>query len=180
MLFKKGRDMSGEKNSFYGRKHSPESKAKMRLAALGRTLSLEAREKLSKAFKGKPGHPCSAETKLKLSKTKKGKRVSIRTEFKKGLVPWNKNKGHLCSENTILRQRLDYRDWRLSVWERDDFTCNYCGKRGGKIHAHHLIAFAKHQENRFDINNGLTLCLKCHKIFHFGGEREGVQLSTSL
>jgi predicted HNH restriction endonuclease len=38
---------------------------------------------------------------------------------------------------------------------------------GGKsIQAHHLWNFFDHEELRFDVDNGITLCAKCHRQFH--------------
>lgn len=64
---------------------------------------------------------------------------------------------------------------------RDRWTCQDCGKVGGDIHAHHnIITFADiMQQNQIDsvekavqcemlwnIENGITLCKKCHKNRH--------------
>jgi len=42
-----------------------------------------------------------------------------------------------------------------------------CGKRGGKLNAHHLDGHDWCTEKRFDINNGATTCIECHNDFHF-------------
>ena len=54
-------------------------------------------------------------------------------------------------------------DWRLAVFERDDYTCRHCGQRGGRLQAHHIQPYKKHPELRHDLDNGLTLCIECHK-----------------
>jgi 5-methylcytosine-specific restriction endonuclease McrA len=56
--------------------------------------------------------------------------------------------------------------WRKDVFERDDYTCQHCFQKGGKLNAHHIKPWAKFPELRYDIHNGLTLCVICHRIEH--------------
>ena len=55
------------------------------------------------------------------------------------------------------------RDWRMAVFQRDNFTCQHCGARGGRLNAHHIKPFKAHPELRHDLANGQTLCVPCHK-----------------
>lgn len=59
-----------------------------------------------------------------------------------------------------------YKDWRNRVFTRDDYTCQACYKKGGYLHAHHKNGFTHFPEVRFDTNNGITLCKKCHTEVH--------------
>ncbi len=82
-----------------------------------------------------------------------------------------------------LRNRLEdtfaYKQWRKEVFERDNYTCQDCGKRGGNLEAHHIKPFLtilkeidKSVKNKFqyalqynilwDVSNGITYCIKCH------------------
>lgn len=72
-------------------------------------------------------------------------------------------KGGVTPTKKLLRESSEYKAWRKSVFERDDFTCQKCFKRGGEIHADHIKPFAYHPELRLDINNGRTLCVECHR-----------------
>jgi len=60
----------------------------------------------------------------------------------------------------------EYRVWRSKVFQRDHFTCAICGQVGGVLNAHHIKPYARYPEQRFDLNNGITLCEKCHKDIH--------------
>lgn len=59
--------------------------------------------------------------------------------------------------------RYEYREWRRQVFERDDYTCQHCKKRGCYLNADHIKPYAKYPELRYDIDNGRTLCVDCHK-----------------
>lgn len=56
--------------------------------------------------------------------------------------------------------------WARSVISRDNGTCQKCGIRNVEVHAHHIEPFADFPEKRWDINNGITLCYRCHWDIH--------------
>ncbi len=69
-----------------------------------------------------------------------------------------------CQEKQLLRVSLRYKKWRKAVFKRDNFTCQICGdSSGGNLCADHIKSFALFPKLRFDVNNGRTLCVKCHK-----------------
>ena len=95
-----------------------------------------------------------------------GKKMSIETRKKmsnsrKGNKSWNW-KGGISPENKRIRASIEYRLWREAVFSRDNWTCQDCGKRGVELHPHHIKQFAYYPELRFAIDNGKTLCIKCH------------------
>lgn len=47
------------------------------------------------------------------------------------------------------------------VFERDSFTCQYCGKVGGKLEVDHIIPFSKGGSD--DLDNLTTSCLRCNR-----------------
>jgi len=70
-------------------------------------------------------------------------------------------------ERRERRKTPEYTDWRNTVYERDNYTCQCCGDNtGGNLNAHHLESHNINKELRIDINNGITLCVDCHKEFH--------------
>lgn len=86
----------------------------------------------------------------------------------------NYNHNLTDDERQIKRKYYEYEQWRLTVYKRDNYTCQRCGdKRGGNLVAHHLDGHDWCIEKRIDIGNGLTLCENCHIEFHkkykFGG-----------
>ena len=63
-----------------------------------------------------------------------------------------------------IRMSAEMREWRLAVFERDDWTCQECGVRGGVVlNVDHIKPFAYFPELRFDVDNGRTLCEPRHR-----------------
>lgn len=68
--------------------------------------------------------------------------------------------------NKQQRRTSQYAAWRTAVFERDNYTCQDCNQRGGELNAHHLQSFKKFPKLRYKIENGITLCEKCHRERH--------------
>lgn len=108
---------------------------------------------------------------------------------KKGFTPWNKGKkcpykagpnnnkwkGGITPINEKIRKSIEYKLWRESVFNRDNYTCIWCLKKGGKINADHIKPFAFYPELRFAIDNGRTLCEECHRKTDTYGFRAAAQ-----
>jgi len=67
-----------------------------------------------------------------------------------------------------LRASGEYKRWRKAIFERDDYTCQICEARGGRgikviLNADHIKPLSKYIELCFDLNNGRTLCVDCHR-----------------
>mgnify|MGYP001579569362 CR=1 FL=1 len=153
----------------------------------GARLTLEQRKKLSDYWSGRPRGPRTEETKRKLSLAVKGfkhtEEVKLRISEKlKGKKPKNFGiyfglkginhpnwKGGITPINHKIRASLNFKLWRKAVFERDDYRCIGCGiksEKGTKVilNADHIFPFFKFPRLRFDINNGRTLCVDCHKL----------------
>lgn len=101
------------------------------------------------------GTVCSEETKQKL------RDKALRGEDS---PHWNPNKTD--EEREVERGYPEYHEWNRLVKERDDYTCQCCGKRGGELHSHHKDGYHWCKERRTDVSNGVTLCKHCHDSFH--------------
>lgn len=127
----------------------------------GKIVSLETREKISKSSKGKI---ITAEQRKKISDKLKG-HISNRKGKKSPNTTGDKNpmwKGGVTIKNQQIRHSIEYKLWRTAVFERDNYTCIWCGKIGGELNADHIKRFADYPELRFAIDNGRTLCKPCH------------------
>jgi len=152
-------------NMGHFQKHSEETKQNMSMVRKGRKLSEEHKEKISIG--------------------NKGKHSGENSPF------W---KGGLSILNTAIRNSSEYRQWIWQVFKRDKYICQMCGakKLTNKIiiEPHHikelnkilkefliqysqfspvedketLVRLAITYEPFWDINNGITLCRKCHKL----------------
>ena len=168
-----------------GFKHSEETKKKISKSLMGRKLSGATRKKMSESKKH-----MSDETKRKIGLMFRGKKLS--TEHRKKLSRASK----LAISNSGLRKRISdslnkrwdkigrkpkriferprnskYYNWRRGVFERDNYTCQECSIKSGNgkavyLEAHHIKSWVKYKKLRFNINNGITLCRKCHKLKH--------------
>jgi len=73
-------------------------------------------------------------------------------------------KGGITPQHRLERNNSRVRRWAKTVKERDHHTCQLCGVPGGKeLHADHVQSFAAHPELRYELSNGRTLCIDCHR-----------------
>ncbi len=135
----------------------------------------------------KKGYIQSEEVKLKRSKSMKGKPSPMKGKFREKAPNW---KGGVTSLAGLIRNSPEGKIWKKQVFQRDNYTCQECGQRGGNLAAHHIKEFSKifhsflqkyPQFNPikdkyillelakthllfWDLTNGVTLCEKCHDL----------------
>lgn len=109
------------------------------------------------------GSSLSEEHKTKISLMLKGKKKSKEHILKLSGENSSAWKGGITEINHKIRTSVEYLDWRKHVFDRDDYTCQACGIRGGKLHADHELPFALYPDLRLEILNGRTLCMPCHR-----------------
>lgn len=185
-----------------GKKRSEETKAKFKLIFKGRKMPKKATENLIKKFKGKTYEQIYGKEEAKRLKdlrreNKLGKKLSNKTKEKirkshKGKWTGKNNPNYKDGRSLLkdlIRSLSEYKDWRKEIFERDNFTCQKCNKKGIYLNAHHIKPFAMilneflKEYNQFspiedketllrlatkykpfwDIKNGITLCKDCHK-----------------
>lgn len=134
--------------------HSAETRAKMSKSHTG----LKATPAQIQALKGNKNRLGIKHTPETLALFKKQRSGSNNSNWKGGVTPINRS----------IRTSTEYKLWRKSVFERDNFTCIWCGVKSsvGKkviLNADHIKPFAAYPALRFAIDNGRTLCTPCHK-----------------
>jgi len=119
----------------------------------------------------------SEETKQKMRENFRGKKSHFYKDGRTSLV-------------ILIRNLLESKQWRNEVFKRDNYICQECGQYGGQLEAHHqkefhiifaeflkeydqfspiddketLVRLAMKYKSFWDINNGITMCRKCHDL----------------
>ena len=130
-------DMYG--NQYAHRKHTSEENAAKSKRQIGNTYAKD----------------CKHTPEMRLAK-------SIRQHSKNSHF-WQ---GGLTAKNAAIRNGIDFKLWREAVYKKDNWTCQACGATKGTISPHHILNFADYPDERFVVDNGITLCINCHTAFH--------------
>lgn len=153
---------------------------KMSDVMIGRIITEEARKKISESNKGRfvgeksvwYGKKRSEDQRAYLSKIKResGQWQGENNPRHKDPLNGERNgnwQGGLTPINAKIRNSHEYYEWKISVFRKDDYTCQCCGRKN-KLEAHHIKNFSSHEDKRFDLNNGISLCEYCHNPIHKG------------
>ena len=110
-------------------------------------------------WKNKPERTHSKETRDKISKHQTD-------NPRRGELAYNW-KGGSGTERHQAMGRTEYKQWRVAVFTRDNYTCQICSQYGGYLHADHIETWAENPSLRYDLNNGRTVCRACHYYITF-------------
>lgn len=127
-------------------KISKESREKARQKLLGRKFSEDWKRKISESKKGDKNAMKRPEVRIKIS----GEKSPL----------W---KGGIAPKNLTIRKSFEMREWRRMIFKRDNYTCVICKQKKRELNADHIKPFSLFPALRFDLENGRTLCVECHR-----------------
>jgi len=187
----KGKPMSKEQKE---KLHQIWDKRKVKIKCIncGLEFLISPSKKTAKYCSRECFNSCPIHRKIVSEKLKGRKKAWNGHSFPKGHIPWNKNKKgtvkspykgktipwlvkyqfksgklHRNWKNAKSRSTHGgkrYKEWRTEVFTQDNFTCQFCKINGGYLEAHHIESWSKYPKLRYKLNNGITLCKKCHKL----------------
>lgn len=160
-LVKEKKLFSGKNNPNYGKHPSEETRHKIGSANRGKTFSHEIKRKLS------------------ISRTGDKNPMFGKHRFREQNPNWRNG---ISTITNLIRNSTKYFEWRQKCLVKDNFTCLKCGTHGGDLNVHHKKLFANllREAQKYlplftpydaammytplwDVNNGKTLCDKCHR-----------------
>jgi hypothetical protein len=189
----------GKNNPFYGKHHTKESNEKNRLAHVGKPTGRKgiklSEEHINKLKLAKLGKHYPKNSLAKIGRKQSAETIEKRVSKLRGIKrpQWVKDKlrlkarrgkdsyfwrGGVCKLSKRIRELPEMYIWKNEVFKRDDWTCQVCGLRGGKLEAHHIKRFVNILKENYiktleealicselwDTSNGITLCTDCHKL----------------
>jgi len=145
---------------------------KISKALTGRKLSDKQRKSLEPVWEARRGIKRPKEIGEKIRNAQIGKpRLNIRGEKH---YLWKGNQ----DINRKIRDCWKYQEWRSDIFQRDNWTCQTCRKRGCYLEVHHIkemsviieenkiktLKQALNCDELWSLNNGVTLCRNCHDL----------------
>ena len=172
-----------------GKKASIETKRKMSKAHNGFRHTSESKKKMSLAQSGE-NHPMwgkhhSEEAKRKISIGIGGKNHYNYGKKGKDTTGWKEPSDRKSVLASRIRGAEEYKIWRMAIFSRDKYLCTNCDVKGAYLNADYIKPFSLIiKENKittleealectelWDLENGRTLCVPCHKLTDTYGGR---------
>lgn len=194
-IAKKKASHMGERNGFFGKKHTEETLKKMRgpktdihrkhLKEAKRKITPPNIEILKTSRIGKTNsEEMIARQRITLALPEVKDKMKL-SHVREKNANW---KGGRTELNKLIRESAKYYEWRDAIYKRDNYTDVLTGEKGdGDLNAHHLVPYSEIMdrnnittyeqamacEELWDINNGITLLEKNHIELHRKmGERD--------
>jgi hypothetical protein len=167
--------LKGSEAPWFGKARPDYVKEKIRQKLRGYKHTEDAKRKMSEARKGENNPAKREDVRIKISQKKKGFRHRPET----CLLISQKRKNKYTGENNpnwkggrskfikSIYRLPEYINWQKKCMERDNFKCVVCSEhRKIYLTVHHIYSKDINFDRIFDINNGVTICKKCHRKFH--------------
>jgi hypothetical protein len=184
--FQKGNRLGVGQTYRLGKKNSLETRLAISKALKGKIPKNLALINANKKGSGNPmfGKKLTIEHKAKLQASlrkslKENPEIIQKKRFLFTGINNPKWKGGITRLEAQVRHCFQYRQWRSDIYTRDNYTCQICGlRKSNQLNAdHYPKSFAKifhdnqiktfeqalNCEEFWNINNGRTLCVDCHR-----------------
>ena len=147
-------DFSGEKNPFYGKKHKRGSLRKMKIAKLGKHSKLK-----NKTYEEIYGVEKAIRQRKKCSEAHIGKTTSEKTRKKQSKALRGEKSYLWKGGKSFEKYGKEFNNWlKKKIRKRDNYTCQYCGKRNCDLYVHHI----DYNKTNNSEENLIALCGSCH------------------
>jgi 5-methylcytosine-specific restriction endonuclease McrA len=77
--------------------------------------------------------------------------------------------------NEVSQPIITVPEWGILIKDKQR-ECQVCGNKDN-LHAHHILYRSNYPLLRYNINNGITLCVNCHAEVHTGETVYGLIIS---
>ena len=106
------------------------------------------------------GKKHSLESRAKMSEAQRGERGVWFGRGGEGHPRWINDRTQLAKRQE--RNDMAYKEWRELVKKRDGKCLIGYENCKGYLLVHHILGWTKHPEERYNVNNGITLCQAHH------------------
>jgi 5-methylcytosine-specific restriction endonuclease McrA len=113
------------------------------------------------------------------------KRILTKRELRKKLTLVKHKADRKLKRDIKKSQKTAYKEWAISVKERDNYTCQICKKDHRysdprAIQVAHILSKENYPELKLQSLNGITLCFACHKNAKISSHLDGFAFTLFL